>query len=87
MPKSRLAGPLLLAGSLGLTLGLPGCGSSNPNEREYSEHAPPGVPSENPNESVAQRKARTRTASKQEMAAEAREKAAAAKKSGNAKTP
>jgi hypothetical protein len=82
-PKSRLSAGLPLIWGLGLAFALSGCGSGNPNEREYSEHAPPGVPSEFPNESVAQRKARTRTESKQEKAAEAR----AAKKAGGAKTP
>ncbi len=79
MKPSRLAIFFLLICGAGLMPGLSGCGSGNPNEREYSEHAPPGLPSENPNESVAQRKARTRTASKQELKAEARNKAAEAK--------
>jgi hypothetical protein len=83
-PKSRLTGLTLLVGTLGLTWALAGCGSGNPNEREYFEHTPPGVPSDHPGESVAQRKARLRSPTKQELQAEARRKAAEAKAAGTA---
>jgi len=82
MPRSRLAGLPLLVGGLGLTLALAGCGSGNPNEREYFEHTPPGVPSDHPGESVAERKARLRSPTKQELKAEARRKAAEAQAAG-----
>jgi hypothetical protein len=55
----------LMALSCGLTLSVAGCGSSNPNETEFLNSAPPGKPSEFPNETFAQRKERTlRTPSK-----------------------
>jgi len=78
--KSGLLGIYLLTLSLGLTLCVPGCGSGNPNEREFLNNAPPGTPSEFPNESVAQRKARTRSLSKPEKEIEARNQKAQAEK-------
>ena len=87
MPRSYSSRRPLLVGSLGLMWALAGCGSGNPNEREFFQHAPPGVPAENPNESVAQRKARMRSPTKQELTAEARRKAAEAKAAGGGKSP
>ena len=70
--KSPRAKTLLLTGSLILTSNLVGCGSGNPNEKEYFAHTPPGKPPENPNESNSERRARTRNVPKQVAAAEAR---------------
>jgi hypothetical protein len=77
--KSPRAKTLLLFGSLILTSNLVGCGSGNPNEKEYFAHTPPGKPPENPNESNSERRARTRNVPKQVAAAEARNEAAAKK--------
>jgi hypothetical protein len=68
-------------GALGLamTLAISGCGG-NENERENARTAAPDLPPENPNESFADRRARTRGASKQGEKIEARNKAAAEKK-------
>ena len=62
MTLPRLGGKLLLVMALGMNLALAvaGCGG-NANEREFLDSAPPGEPSPFPNESVAQRKARTRS--------------------------
>jgi hypothetical protein len=61
-----LAGRLLLAWSLGLMLGLTGCGSGNPNEREFLSSAPPGQPPDDPNDQkVSYRRERTRATSKE----------------------
>ena len=49
----------LVVGALAVVRPLPGCGSSNPNEREFLESAPPGKPPENPDEKVSQRRSRT----------------------------
>jgi hypothetical protein len=69
----------LMALSCGLTLSVAGCGSGNPNEKEFLDSAPPGKPSEFPDETVAQRKERTRSKTKKEMA-EAKGTGTAAKK-------
>jgi hypothetical protein len=64
--KRRLAVLFLLVWNLGLTLGLPGCGSGNPNEKEYLATAPPGKPPDDPDDSkVAHRRERTRAKSKE----------------------
>jgi len=60
LPSLRRKFLLAMALSMSLALGLPGCGG-NANEREFLNSAPPGEPSPFPNESVAQRKARTRS--------------------------
>jgi hypothetical protein len=58
--KSRLPDCFcLLALCCGLALALASCGSSNPNEAEFLNSAPPGKPPENPNETVSQRRSRT----------------------------
>lgn len=73
----------LAAFGLYMTLSLPGCGG-NDNERENALTAAPGIPAENPNESFADRRARTRGASKQQDKIDARAKAAAEKKAAGA---
>ena len=79
-PRSTRAGFLRLIAGMTLATNLVGCGSGNPNEREFFEHAPPGLPTDHPNETYAERRERTRTRTKQELAAEAKNKAAEAKK-------
>lgn len=71
----------LLAWCCGLTLGLAGCGSGNPNEAEFP--APPGKPPDDPNETVSQRRSRTLRSPEKTKA----EKAAQSKSgAGTAKT-
>jgi hypothetical protein len=65
--------------SCGLTLLVAGCGSGNQNEAEFLASAPPGKPPDNPNETVAQRKERTRSKTKKEMAELEKDKATAPK--------
>jgi hypothetical protein len=78
-PKFRLLFcDCLMALSCGLTLLVAGCGSGNPNETEFLNSAPPGTPPENPDETVSQRRERTRSKTKKEMA-EAKNKGTAAK--------
>jgi hypothetical protein len=77
--KSPRAKALLLTGSLILTSNLVGCGSGNPNEKEYFAHTPPGKPPENPDESNSARRARTRNVPKQVATVEARNEALAKK--------
>ena len=77
--KSPRPRALLLFGSLILTSNLVGCGSGNPNEKEYFAHTPPGKPPENPNESNSERRARTRNVPKQVAIAEALNETAAKK--------
>lgn len=81
--------------ALGACMGisLPGC-SSNPNEAENARTMAPGIPSDHPNESFADRRARTRTLSKQSQQIQERnesvgKKAAekAAEKGAKASTP
>ena len=64
---------------MALATNIAGCGSGNPNEKEYFAHTPPGVPPENPNETNAERRARTRNVPKQIAVVEARNEAAAKK--------
>jgi hypothetical protein len=74
--KAQIAG-LLLIGGLGVTIGVAGCGSGNPNEREYMATAPPGQPPDDPDDQkVAHRRERTRGPSKQVEQAEKRKAAA-----------
>ncbi len=81
MQVSRLAGLILLVFSLGFALGLPGCGSGNPNEREFLATAPPGKPSDDPEDSkVSHRRERTRNVAPQVAKIEARNQGATAKK-------
>ena len=80
MSESRGAGLLPLIFSLGLVLSLSGCGSGNPNESEYAQHAPPGKPSDDPeDQKVSHRRERTRNVSKAVQKVEARGQAAAQK--------
>ncbi len=79
IPRSSRVRTLLLLGGMALSWNPVGCGSSNPNEHEFLT-APPGMPPDHPNESFAERRERTRNLTKQELAAEAKNKAAEAKK-------
>jgi hypothetical protein len=77
MRVSRLAGLLPLVFGLSFLLGLPGCGSGNPNEAEYAQHAPPGKPPDDPeDQKVAHRRERTRNISKAVQKIEAKGQAA-----------
>jgi hypothetical protein len=73
----------VLVGSMILTLFV-GC-SGNQNEDEFLRSAPPGKPSEFPNESVSQRKERTRSKTKAEHAADAKNKGGASAKTNGPK--
>jgi hypothetical protein len=74
-----LASLLVAAGGLALA----GCGSGNPNEREYLQTAPPGKPPDDPeDQKVAHRRERTRNVSKEIQKIEARNQGAAAKTKG-----
>jgi len=59
--KSRWLGGYLIFLSCALPMAAGGCGSSNPNEKEFLESAPPGKPSEFPNESFSERRQRTKS--------------------------
>jgi hypothetical protein len=79
-PKIRLLlCACLMTLSCGVTLLVAGCGSGNQNEAEFLSSAPPGKPSEFPNETVAQRKERTRSKSKKELAPDVKTKGTASK--------
>jgi hypothetical protein len=61
MLRSPWVKALLFVGALAFAPPLTGCGSSNPNEREFLNSAPPGKPPDNPNETVSERRSRTQS--------------------------
>jgi hypothetical protein len=56
--------PLFVGLVIGAPLAITGCGSSNTNEQEFLNSAPPGKPPENPNESFSERRSRTQAKTK-----------------------
>jgi hypothetical protein len=72
--KSLMSGWLLFVLPLGLPISMAGCGASNPNEAEFLRSAPPGEQAKE--EKYSDRRARTHTLSKRELANQAADKKA-----------